>query len=96
MRAQQLDQPAPIGERPLHVIERAETAPPPGELRLDVAACGVCRTDLQLIEGDLAARHLPIVPGHQIVGRVAAVGAGVEEWSIGDRVGVAWLGGAWC
>ncbi|NQY55294.1 MAG: zinc-dependent alcohol dehydrogenase family protein [Ilumatobacteraceae bacterium] len=94
MRAQQLDQPAPIGERPLHVIERAETAPPPGELRLDVAACGVCRTDLQLIEGDLAARHLPIVPGHQIVGRVAAVGAGVEEWSIGDRVGVAWLGGA--
>ncbi|MEM8618813.1 MAG: zinc-dependent alcohol dehydrogenase family protein [Actinomycetota bacterium] len=94
MRAQQLDQPAPIGERPLTSIERAAAPPLPGELRLDVAACGVCRTDLQLIEGDLAARRLPIVPGHQIVGRVAAVGEGVEEWSIGDRVGVAWLGGA--
>ena len=61
---------------------------------VDVAACGVCRTDLQLVEGDLAARRRPIVPGHQVVGRVAAVGADVDRWQVGDRVGVGWLGGA--
>jgi len=61
---------------------------------LRVAACAVCRTDLQICEGDLEARTLPIVPGHQIVGRVAAVGPVVDGWSVGDRAGVAWLGGA--
>jgi propanol-preferring alcohol dehydrogenase len=60
-------------------------------IRIWVAACGVCRTDLQLCEGDLAARRLPVVPGHQIVGRVEAVGAGVTGWRPGDRAGVAWL-----
>ncbi len=94
MRAQLLDHPAPIDRRPLVDVERSSPAPEPGEVRLDVAACGVCRTDLQLIEGDLTARRLPIVPGHQIVGRVAELGGGVDEWTIGDRVGVAWLGGA--
>ena len=64
------------------------------ELLLRVTACGVCRTDLQLVEGDLVARRLPIVPGHQIVGRVEEVGAGVSGWSKGDRAGVAWLGDA--
>jgi propanol-preferring alcohol dehydrogenase len=58
---------------------------------LRVAACGVCRTDLQLCEGDLTAHKLPVVPGHQIVGRVEAVGAGVTSWRVGDRAGVAWL-----
>jgi propanol-preferring alcohol dehydrogenase len=62
-------------------------------IRIRVAACGVCRTDLQLCEGDLAAHKLPIVPGHQVVGRVEAVGAGVTAWRPGDRVGVAWLAG---
>jgi len=66
----------------------------PGEIVIDVSACGVCRTDLQIVEGDLAARTLPIVPGHQAVGRVASVGDGVTEWSIGDRAGAAWLAGA--
>ena len=59
-----------------------------------MAACAVCRTDLQLVEGDLPARRLPIVPGHQAVGRVAAIGEGVTGWSIGDRAGAYWLFGA--
>jgi propanol-preferring alcohol dehydrogenase len=66
----------------------------PGELLLRVAACGVCRTDLQLAEGDLAARRLPVVPGHQIVGYVERLGTGTAGWSIGDRAGVTWLAGA--
>ena len=65
--------------------------PAPGMLLVQVAACGVCRTDLQICEGDLVARRLPIVPGHQAVGRVDAVGAGVSDWRAGDRAGIAWL-----
>jgi propanol-preferring alcohol dehydrogenase len=75
-------------------VDRLEFEPAAGEMSIDVAACAVCRTDLQLIEGDLEARRLPIVPGHQVVGRVRAVGSGVEQWRPGDRVGVAWLAGA--
>jgi len=71
-----------------------DPSPAAGELLIDVAACAVCRTDLQIAEGDLPARRLPIVPGHQAVGRVAALGAGVAGWTPGDRVGVGWLGGA--
>lgn len=71
----------------------AEPDPSPGEIVIRVAACGVCRTDLQLAEGDLGARRLPIVPGHQAVGRVESVGAGVSGWVVGDRAGVAWLAG---
>jgi propanol-preferring alcohol dehydrogenase len=63
-------------------------------LLLRVSACGVCRTDLQIAEGDVPARRLPIVPGHQVVGVVEAVAAGVEGWQVGDRAGVAWLAGA--
>jgi propanol-preferring alcohol dehydrogenase len=80
--------------RPLLPVERPDPEPGPGELRIRVAACAVCRTDLQLCQGDLAAKHLPIVPGHQLVGRVDAVGEGVPGWRAGDRAGVAWLGGA--
>jgi len=73
-------------------LEDRELGPPgEGEVAIDVTACGVCRTDLQLCEGDLTPHRLPIVPGHQIVGRVAGVGPGVERIGIGDRVGVAWL-----
>ncbi|HXU63817.1 MAG TPA: zinc-dependent alcohol dehydrogenase family protein [Polyangia bacterium] len=75
-------------------VETREPAPPgPGQILIELRACGVCRTDLQLCEGDLAARRLPIVPGHQAVGRVIALGAGVEGWMVGDRAGVAWLAG---
>jgi alcohol dehydrogenase, propanol-preferring len=91
---QQLHTPAPVDERPLVALQRDVPDPERGEIAIEVSACGVCRTDLQLVEGDLPARRLPIVPGHQVVGRVRAVGAGVDEWRIGDRVGVAWLGGS--
>jgi propanol-preferring alcohol dehydrogenase len=68
--------------------------PGAGGIAITVGACGVCRTDLQLVEGDLTARRLPVIPGHQVVGRVLSVGEGVEQWRVGDRVGVAWLAGA--
>ncbi len=94
MRAQLLERPLPAADGPLRARELPDPEPAAGELVLEVTACGVCRTDLQLCEGDLEARRLPVVPGHQAVGRVLAVGAGVEGWSAGDRAGVAWLGGA--
>lgn len=94
MRAQLLDNPAPAADGPLCHRELPDPEPAAGELVLEVTACGVCRTDLQLCEGDLEAHRLPVVPGHQAVGRVLAVGDGVEDWEVGDRAGVAWLGGA--
>jgi alcohol dehydrogenase, propanol-preferring len=96
MRAMLLESPASIASHPLRARDRADVQPGDGELLLRVAACGVCRTDLQICEGDLAAHALPIVPGHQIVGRVEAIGAKVpaSAWKVGDRAGVAWLAGA--
>jgi propanol-preferring alcohol dehydrogenase len=93
-RAQQLRHPGSIGTGPLDLAVVGATVPGPGEIAIDVAACGVCRTDLQLVEGDLPAHRLPIVPGHQVVGRVRSTGPGVDRWSVGDRVGVAWLAGS--
>lgn len=90
-RAMVLERPASAASGPLRAVAREPQAPAPGMLLVRVAACGVCRTDLQICEGDLAARRLPIVPGHQAVGRVEAVGAGVADWRVGDRAGVAWL-----
>jgi propanol-preferring alcohol dehydrogenase len=72
--------------------ERPLPAPGPGELLIAVSACGVCRTDLHVVDGDLEHPRLPIVPGHEIVGRVAAVGPGVSGFWPGERVGVPWLG----
>lgn len=95
MRAMVLRRPGPAdGSGPLAAEERRDPEPGPGELLLAVEACAVCRTDLQLVEGDLRARRLPIVPGHQAVGTVAAVGAGVRGWREGDRAGAFWLAGA--
>ena len=94
MRRQILDAPGPVTGRPLHVSDVDSLEPAQGEIVIDVAACGVCRTDLQIVEGDLAARVLPVVPGHQVVGRVARVGSGVADWAVGERAGVAWLAGA--
>jgi alcohol dehydrogenase, propanol-preferring len=94
MRAMILDGPVTGQARPLRLVDRTDPAPGAGELVLEVAACGVCRTDLQLCDGDLAPRTLPIVPGHQVVGRVVEVGDGVEGWSSGERAGVAWLASA--
>lgn len=82
---------APIGTRPLEPVELPEPVPAPGEVRVRVRACAVCRTDLHVIEGDLAARRLPLVPGHQAVGIVDRLGAGSRRFRVGDRVGIAWL-----
>lgn len=92
MRAMQIEQAGPISGAPLRAVEREAPRPSHGELLLSVSACGVCRTDLQLCEGDLLLHRRPVVPGHQIVGRVIAMGAGTTGWKLGDRVGVAWLG----
>src|SRR5438105_7693763 len=94
MRCMVLESPAPARERPLQSREVADPVPAAGEVLLDVKACGVCRTDLQIAEGDLAAKKIPIVPGHQVVGRIAAVGTGVDPRRVGERVGVAWLASA--
>lgn len=77
---------------PLRRVERAFAAPRGHELLLEVMACGVCRTDLHVADGEIAARY-PIVPGHEIVGRVVALGDAVTGIAIGDRLGVPWLGG---
>ena len=78
---------------PLRMVERDTPAPGPGELLIRVLACGVCRTDLHLAEGDLPPRAPDITPGHEVVGEVVAVGPGPARFAAGDRVGVAWLAG---
>ncbi|MGN6556710.1 MAG: zinc-dependent alcohol dehydrogenase family protein [Solirubrobacterales bacterium] len=77
---------------PLRLAELPEPSAGPGQVLLDVRACGVCRTDLHILDGDLDEPKLPLVPGHQIVGIVREVGEGVERFAPGDRVGVPWLG----
>ena len=94
MRAMLLDHAGAISTAPLHSTELHEQAPGTGEIAIEVKACGVCRTDLQLVEGDIPLRKVPIVPGHQIVGRVVAVGSGVSTVKVGERVGVGWLASA--
>ena len=91
MRTWVVEHCAPIDEHPLRRIERDEPAPGPGQLRVRVTCCGVCRTDLHLAEGDLAPRRPRVTPGHEVTGRVDAVGAGARRFALGDRVGVAWL-----
>jgi propanol-preferring alcohol dehydrogenase len=91
MRAMVLESPRAASAAPLREATVGDPQIADDELGLRVVACGVCRTDLQLVEGDLAAHRLPIVPGHQIVGVVEAVGARVTGWKPGDRAGVAWL-----
>jgi len=76
----------------LTLAERPRPEPGPGQLLIKVSACGVCRTDLHVVDGELAHPKLPLVPGHEVVGRVAALGAGVEGFAEGERVGVPWLG----
>lgn len=89
MRAMQLIKP---GE-PLQLAELPDAEPGAGEVRIKVSACGVCRTDLHVVDGELAPRRSPIIPGHEIVGAVDAIGAGVTGLRLGQRVGVGWLGG---
>ena len=88
MRAMLLDAPG----RPLRPAELPVPEPGPGEVLVRVRACGVCRTDLHLVDGELPDPKLPVVPGHEIVGEVAALGPGVDGLALGRRVGVPWLG----
>jgi propanol-preferring alcohol dehydrogenase len=76
----------------LEWTDLADRQPGPGEIRVKVAACGVCRTDLHVVDGELPDPKLPIIPGHEIVGRIDAIGSGVEGLSVGERVGAPWLG----
>jgi len=77
---------------PLVPKDLPEPVPGPGEVLLEVLACGICRTDLHVVDGELTRPRLPLVPGHQVVGRIRAWGPGVTGLSVGDRVGVPWLG----
>ena len=101
MRAWVVTDPGPIDGGPLLQVELPEPGPGPGEVRVRVLACGVCRTDLHLAEGDLPPRRPRTVPGHEVVGVVDARGAGVDRFAEGDRIGIAWLRGTcgrcrWC
>ena len=93
MRAWVVHEPGPIATGPLRLTERAVPEPGPGELLVRVLACGVCRTDLHLAEGDLPPRAPGITPGHEVVGEVVATGPGSTRFRPGDRVGAAWLAG---
>ncbi len=92
--AWQLDRPGPAtDDGPLRRVVLEPPDPAPGEVLVEVHACAVCRTDLQLVEGDLAVRRQPVVPGHQVVGTVVGHGPGVTEPAVGTRVGLAWIAG---
>jgi propanol-preferring alcohol dehydrogenase len=93
MRAMLLERGGPIEDRPLALVELPDPVPGAGEVRVAIAACGVCRTDLHVIEEDLPPARRPLVPGHMIVGRVDMLGPGVASLALGDRVGIAWLRG---
>jgi alcohol dehydrogenase, propanol-preferring len=83
--------PGEIATRPLALTETAVPEPGPGEVRVRVEVCGVCRTDLHVVEGELAPQRAALIPGHQVVGRIAGCGPGVATWLDGERVGIAWL-----
>ncbi len=81
----------PVETSPLLLTDLQDPAPGPGEIRVKVSACAICRTDLHVIEGDLPVRRMPLIPGHQAVGTVDAAGAGASRFPRGARVGIAWL-----
>ncbi|HXI03662.1 MAG TPA: alcohol dehydrogenase catalytic domain-containing protein, partial [Candidatus Saccharimonadales bacterium] len=81
----------PAGPGRLRMEEIADPVPGPGEIRIRVTVCAVCRTDLHVIEGDLPEEKIPVIPGHQVVGVVDALGEGAGSFTIGDRAGIAWL-----
>ena len=91
MKAAVLSSPREASQRPLEIREIPMPEPGPGQVLLRVRACGVCRTDLHIVEGELPPKHKQVVPGHQIVGEVA--GGATAEMPLGARVGVSWMGG---
>jgi propanol-preferring alcohol dehydrogenase len=93
MRAWEVRHPGPIDQGPLVLVDRPVPEPGPGQVRVRVSVCGVCRTDLHLAEGDLPPRRPGVVPGHEVVGVVDALGPGSRRFTVGDRIGIAWLRG---
>ena len=93
MRAWQVGLPGPMSSGPLVAADCPDPVPGHGEVLLKVRVCGVCRTDLHLAEGDLTPRHPGTIPGHEVVGEVIGNGPGAARFGLGERVGVAWLGG---
>ena len=91
MKAWVVRQPSPIDQGPIELVERPTPQPGSGEILVRVSVCGLCRTDLHLAEGDLPPKRPNVVPGHEIVGMVHALGSGSSRFSIGERVGIAWL-----
>ena len=91
MKALVLHRPGPVDHRPLAIDQVAKPSPASNEVLVRVGVCGVCRTDLHEVEGELSMPRLPIIPGHQVVGTVEARGTGAKRFEIGDRVGIAWL-----
>ncbi|MCB1015538.1 MAG: zinc-dependent alcohol dehydrogenase family protein [Acidimicrobiales bacterium] len=91
MRAWIVERPGPVDGHPLSLVEREAPVPGPGQVRVRVSVCGVCRTDLHVAEGDLPVHRSGVVPGHEIVGVVDARGPGAERFEEGERIGIAWL-----
>ena len=91
MRAFAVGEPGPIDDHPLREVQRPVPEPGPGQVRVRISCCGVCRTDLHLAEGDLPPRRAGVTPGHEIVGVVDARGPGASRFAVGDRIGVPWL-----
>ena len=93
MRSWVVERCGPIDTGPLRRVERDEPTPGPGQVRVRVSCCGVCRTDLHLAEGDLPPRRPQVSPGHEVVGTVDLLGDGASRFQVGERAGVAWLAG---
>jgi alcohol dehydrogenase, propanol-preferring len=91
VRAWVVHEPSPVDTGPLRRVARADPLPGPGQVRVRISCCGVCRTDLHLAEGDLPPRRPDVTPGHEIVGTVDALGEGAQRFVIGERIGVPWL-----
>lgn len=91
MKAWIVRAPGPVDGHPLAMVDRPVPEPGPSEVRVAVSACGVCRTDLHVAEGDLPVHRPQVVPGHEVVGVVDAVGAGASRFAVGQRIGIAWL-----
>jgi len=95
MKALSLERPAPVSSNPLQYIDVPDPQPGPDEVLVEIEACGVCRTDLHIVEGEVAAPAYPVIPGHQAVGRIVDRGRDACDLELGERVGVAWVG-AFC
>ncbi|GAB4155237.1 MAG: zinc-dependent alcohol dehydrogenase family protein [Candidatus Promineifilaceae bacterium] len=91
MHAMMLKNPQPVAKEPLVACELPADVPGPSQVQLQITVCGVCHTDLHTVEGDLELPILPIIPGHQVIGRVSQRGPGADRFALGERVGVGWL-----